>query len=133
MSSLRTGTDLEASRFTVTGALYTGRSGHSYWRAIHGTDQVGRLGISPAHLTLSSWFLPRYEFSKNVIERLIFRERRILKALRFAQLRIIHKLPDAPEYILFVTCNPEELKPALTATGFEISETQGAPTSATNS
>ena|SRR5690242_1132254 len=106
----------------VTGALFTGRSGHSYFTSIHCIDQIGRLYVFPTHLTLSSLFLPTYEFPKCVIKRLIFRERRILRNIEFAQLRIIHTLPDAPEYILFLTCSLKALKAALTAAGFAIFE-----------
>ena len=126
MKPVATGTDLGSHEFRVLGALFTGRSGHSFLRRTDLIDEFGLLRISSTHLTLGSWFLPRYEFPKSVIERLICRERRILKGLQFTQLRIIHKLPDAPQYILFVTCNPAELKAALTACGFDISEAQGA-------
>ena len=126
MKPIATRTDLESHEFRVLGALFTGRSGHSFLRRTDSIDGFGLLRISSTHLTLGSWFLPRYEFPKSVIERLICRERRILKGLQFTQLRTIHKLPDAPQYILFVTCNPAELKAPLTACDFDISEARRA-------
>lgn len=85
-------------------------------------DEVGLLRISPTHLTIGSCFLRRYEFPKDAIEKLMFHEHRILSDIRLARLRIIHNLSDVPKYVLFVACDPEELKTALSTAGFEISE-----------
>jgi hypothetical protein len=44
----------------------------------------------------------------------------MLKGLQIAWLRILHKMAGAPEYILFITCNPRELKAALTNAGYAL-------------
>ena len=87
-----------------------------------GSDEVGLLRISPTHITIGSCFLRRYEFPKNAVEKLVFHEHRILSGIRLARLRIIHNLPDVPKYVLFVACDPEELKTALATAGFQICE-----------
>ena len=123
MKAAATDTDLESHQFKVFGALHTARSGDSFLKGTHGSDELGFLRVSPMHIRIDSCFLGRYDFPKDAIEKLIFREHRIL---RIARLRIIHKLADAPKYVLFVACDPEELKAALTACGFEISVAQNA-------
>jgi hypothetical protein len=37
-------------------------------------------------------------------------------------LRINHSLPDAPKYLLFLACDPDELKATLSAARFEVFE-----------
>jgi hypothetical protein len=106
----------------VFGALFTGRSGSSFLRSMHVSDDVGLLRVSPTHITIRSCFLRRYEFPKHAIQKLMFHEHRILSGIRLARLRIIHNLPDVPKYILFVACDPEELKTALSTAGFQISD-----------
>jgi hypothetical protein len=41
---------------------------------------------------------------------------------RVARLRINHSLPDAPKYLLFLACDPDELKATLSAARFEVFE-----------
>jgi hypothetical protein len=107
----------------VFGALFTGRCGHSFLTSTGVSDEVGFLTVSPTHIRIGSCFLHRYEFPKDSIEKLILREHQIF---RIARLRIIHKLADAPQYVLFVACDLKELKASLTACGFEISEVENA-------
>ncbi len=105
----------------IKGALVTGFGGRSNLAIAYGTNNFGTLEVSSGYLGIASWSSPTYEIRRDLIEKLVFRQPRFLKGLQIAWLRILHKLPGAPEYILFVTCNPTELKAALTNAGYEIS------------
>src|SRR5438105_2640786 len=123
MNAATTENHSSGRRFRVFGALFTGRSGASFLTSVGVSSEVGFLRVSRSRIRIDSCFLDRYEFPKDAIEKLIFREHQIF---RIARLRIIHKLAAAPKYVLFVACDPEELKTSLTACGFEISEAPSA-------
>ena len=109
-------------RAKIKGALSIGFGGRSSLETAYGSFNFGTLEVSNGYLRIASWSSPTYEIRRDLIERLVFREPRFLKGLQIAWLRILHKLSGAPEYVLFVTCNPTELKTALTNAGYEISE-----------
>lgn len=108
----------------IKGALFTGYGGRSNLEIAYGTSDwlFGTLQVSSGHLGIASWSSPTYEIRKEFIEKLIFRQPRVLKGLQIAWLRILHQMAGAPEYILFITCNPTELKVALANAGYKISE-----------
>jgi hypothetical protein len=64
------------------------------------------------HIRISSCFLGRYEFPKDAIEKLIFRDASDLTNCSIAN---HSQAGRCTQYVLFVACDPEELKGALTA------------------
>src|SRR5215211_8323411 len=83
----------------IGGGLFTGFGGRSSLAVAYGTSDwlFGTLDVSSGHLAIASWSSPAYEIRKAFIEKLIFRQPRLLKGLQIAWLRILHKMPDAPE------------------------------------
>jgi hypothetical protein len=80
---------------------------------------------SSGHLAIASWLSPPYEIRKEFIEKLIVKQPRALKGLQISWLRILHKMPGVPEYVVFVTCNTD-LKAALTNAGYTLEPVAGA-------
>jgi hypothetical protein len=110
------------SGMKIEGALFTGFGGRSSVAVWRGASDCGTLHVFSDRLSLTSWFSPVYEVWRQAIERLIFRERRILPGLPIATLRVLHKVSGAPEYILFITRNAAELKGALRKAGYNVAE-----------
>src|SRR5438445_13855142 len=115
--------DSRVAPVKVFGALFTGRSGNSFLTTLGVSSEVGFLRVSASRIRIDSCFLCRYEFPKDAVESLIFREHHML---RIGRLRIIHNVRNATKYVLLVACDPEELKRALLAAGFEVSEANGS-------
>ena len=106
---------------TLRGAVFAGQS---YWTSKCATWPFGLLTVSPTHLivALRSLFIPfRYDFPKEMIQKLVVRQRTFIPGVPTAGLEIAHNLPDVPPYIRFGTFAPDRLVTALKSAGYELS------------